>query len=583
MAVDQLPDRVRDFATYLNGLLTRIDQGAGWCGVFWQRDPDGMRACLDGREVPPWDVVEALLQDLAADHGPHAAETETVRARTLHTASLAALDARPGALEALGNRLDVMLREQRYAADRRRELGRLLAAAPSGDEVEAVRQDLAWATDDHDRATARCAELRARMADLGRRRAARGDPHGTARDGRTYPHQAQARPQYPGQQAQPQQTQPPQAPQPSQAPYSPQAQPAQPHPQHSQHPQQFAQQPHPQQQFAPERPYPRHPSGDATASEPHQGQIWSAWTPPQRPAPTPAWPEGFAAPEPAGPGDRPPAPPPDLESAPRPDPRPDRAPDPAPAPTPEPPSTVPKQRGRRLRGARFAGLDNEGEDRAGDEAPATPALPTPAPTGRTPRGARFAGAAEEPSGPEPALTVPDDESRRATAEAVRSLVRLRAEGRSGEAHGVLVEAAYWPAERFPLLAVELRRAGLAADWSTLLWEAASLPADRLVALADTLTAAGGTEDGALLLRQGVARPPDEIGATVLDLADAGRTREVRALLDAYVRVRTPEEAARSVENDPQRLVPLLLAAAAGVSDERRWDLVHALRVAGHGS
>ncbi|MFF1628321.1 hypothetical protein ACFVXV_23330, partial [Streptomyces sp. NPDC058272] len=61
MAVEQLPGQVREFARYLNGLMERLDQGGGWCGVFWQRDPDGMRACLDGWEVPPWDVVEALL------------------------------------------------------------------------------------------------------------------------------------------------------------------------------------------------------------------------------------------------------------------------------------------------------------------------------------------------------------------------------------------------------------------------------------------------------------------------------------------------------------------------------------------
>jgi hypothetical protein len=59
-----------------------------------------------------------------------------------------------------------------------------------------------------------------------------------------------------------------------------------------------------------------------------------------------------------------------------------------------------------------------------------------------------------------------------------------------------------------------------------------------------------------------------------------RRREVSALLDAYVRVRTPEEAARSAAPGPQALVPLLLKAAKGVSDERYWDLVHALRVAG---
>jgi hypothetical protein len=174
----------------------------------------------------------------------------------------------------------------------------------------------------------------------------------------------------------------------------------------------------------------------------------------------------------------------------------------------------------------------------------------------------------------------DDGARRATTETVGTLIRLRSEGRSGEAHAVLVEAAYWPAARFPLLAAELHRAGLDADWATLLWEAASLPADRLVAAADALVAAGRTADGQQMLRQGVARPAPEIGAAVLSLAEEGRRREIDALLDAYVRVRTPEEAARSAEADPQRLVPLLLEAARGVSDERHWDLVHALRVAG---
>ncbi|MBK3638919.1 hypothetical protein JHN52_40055, partial [Streptomyces sp. MBT97] len=48
----------------------------------------------------------------------------------------------------------------------------------------------------------------------------------------------------------------------------------------------------------------------------------------------------------------------------------------------------------------------------------------------------------------------------------------------------------------------------------------------------------------------------------------------------YVRVRTPEEAARSAAPAPRTLVPLLLEAARSVSEERHWDLVHALRVAG---
>ncbi|NEA04820.1 hypothetical protein G3I28_36840, partial [Streptomyces sp. SID10116] len=95
MAVGQLPVQVREFARYLSELLGRLDQSAGWCGVFWQRDPDGMRACLEGAEVPPWDVVQALLHDLAADRGVPEAEREADTARALHRASVAAYDARP--------------------------------------------------------------------------------------------------------------------------------------------------------------------------------------------------------------------------------------------------------------------------------------------------------------------------------------------------------------------------------------------------------------------------------------------------------------------------------------------------------
>ena len=70
-----------------------------------------MRACLEGREVPPWDVVEAVLQDLAAEYGPGAAAQEKERARGLHTGALAAHDARPG-----GQTTPTRPRNQRPAA-----------------------------------------------------------------------------------------------------------------------------------------------------------------------------------------------------------------------------------------------------------------------------------------------------------------------------------------------------------------------------------------------------------------------------------------------------------------------------------
>ncbi|MCI3271258.1 hypothetical protein [Streptomyces cylindrosporus] len=693
MAVDQLPGRMREFVNYLSGLLARLDQGGGWCAVFWQRDPDGMRACLEGREVPPWDVMEALLQDLTAEYGPAFVAEELNRVRALHTAALTAYDARPGARDALGDRLDVMLREQRYAAERQAELARMLASATTRQQADTIRLDLAWAHDDHERATARCAELRGRIAELDRR--ATGERMAAARRGRlsggavyridreyaetedglddtgpaprgglaggsggpggrdaglqqqrgSYDSSPTSGPRggyAPGRREPsaliapygddaeeagrgPRLSPTRRGPEPSAArgdlftgtssatpaPDAPQLHdaPRSPAPGRTLHPstpeQHYSAQPTPQYpapagsasaQATPQYPAPA--GSAATQPAPHYPATADAAT---HPAPQPHYPTpaGSASPQPA------PHYPATADAAVRPAPQPHyptsaetpahpapqrtaAAPsDPAhpehpapsqPAPTLEPPA--PKKRKRRG-SARFAGMVEE--DAAPVVVPPTApqVLPSPAADGgRTPRGARFAGAAEAPARAEPVVEELDAEGAREVAGAVERLVRLRAEGRSGEAHALLVEAAYWPAVRFPPLAVGLQRAGLGADWATLLWEAASLPADRLVAAADALVAAGRGSDGEQILRQGVARPAGEIGRAVLGLATEGRRREVRALLDAYVRVRTPEEAARSAEPDPGALVPLLLEAARGVSDERHWDLVHALRVAG---
>jgi hypothetical protein len=452
MAVEQLPGRVREFAHYLTGLLGRLDPGIGWWAVFRQRDPDGMRACLDGREVPPWDVVEALLQDLAGRYGAAAADTETGTARALHAAALAAYDALPGARDALGDRLDVMLREQRCAAERQAELGRLLAGAATSEAADALRLDLARARDDHARATARCAEIRARMTELDRA----GGRERRVRWGR-----GEAGP--PG--------------------YVGAAGPA--------------------------------------ADTDGRGRL-------------PARSRGGPA---------------------------------------------PGQPGRRRGGARFAGIPES------DEAPVVAApdhLPAPvtAPAARTPGGARFAGATAAAE-PVPTPTAPAARDDRAEVDrVVEALARLRAEGRSGEAHALLAEAAHGPAVRFPLLAERLDRAGLGADRTTLLWETASLPAARLVAAADALAAAGRGADAEQVLREGVVRPAAETGHAVLGLAAEGRHREARALLGACVRARTPQQAARVAEPAPAVLVPLLLDAARAVSEERHRDLVNALRVAG---
>jgi hypothetical protein len=498
MPVDQLPGQVREFAQYLNKLMSKLDQGSGWCAVFWQRDPDGMRACLDGLEVPPWDVVEALMHDLGTAYGPAAAAQETERARALHRASLAAHDSRPGGREALGDRLDVMLREQRYAADRTAELTRLLHSATTQVEADSVRLELAWAHDDRERATARCTELRSRIehADRAPHDPVRGAAHGPVTTaGDVFRVGAPGAGEATADSAE-------------------------------------------------------HPEERARADRYGAGDVFFEQETGARTAPV---------------ADS------DSDSGPGP-----RAVDPEPAHAPARQRSKRRPRG----GARFAGAVAAEED--------PPVVPGAAPAagrkGRAPRGARYAGVAEpsEAAAPkQPRARQPlDDDARREVAETVERLVRLRREGRSGEAHALLVEAARWPAARFPLLAADLRRAGLGADWATLLWEAGSLPADRLVAVADALTAVGRASDGEQMLRQGVSRPTEEIGEAVLAFTVEGREREARALLDVYVRVRTPEEAARTAEAHPQLLKPLVLAAARRVSEERHRDVVHALRVQG---
>ncbi|MFD5797243.1 hypothetical protein ACFWIO_27680 [Streptomyces diastatochromogenes] len=700
MAVDQLPGRVREFANYLDGLLGRLDQGGGWCGVFWQRDPEGMQACLDAREVPPWDVVEALLQDLGAVYGPAAAAAERERARALHGAAISAYDARPGARDALGDRLDVMLREQRYAAERQAELSRQLTEAPSREEADALRLDLAWAQDDHERATARCAELQDRMEALDRRAVgvpildgaearggrdggvpgAEGAPatpegHGGGAgalgvEGGGGPRGSYAEglggagtfgdaggPGAPGVEdfgggrvrtsraegfggasvaggggsavsggggapgavwrgagAEPFQPLDAQAAghdgrfagsaggrDPWFAEQSPRSGMSDPGPVVRRAGSGLEPDPWPAATDADPAgsatdPAAARPAAPATDSRPPWPAADLAAARPVVPATDsrPAWPAAtdagpvWSAADPASP--HPAAPATDSRpawsvsdaAAPRPATHPAASPthEVTPGAAPEA-ATAAKPRKRRRGSARFAGMvEDAGASVVVPQAPVA-AVPEVSSGRRSPRGARFAGAAEAVEVFEvPVAAEVDAEAGAAVAGAVERLVRLRTEGRTGEAHVLLVEIAQWPAARFPLLADRLQRAGLGADWATLLWEAASLPAERLVAAADALEAAARVADGQQMLRQGVARPAQEIGAAVLRLDREGRGREVRALLDAYVRVRTPEEAARSAAADPRRLVPLLLEAAQGVSQERHWDLVHALRVAG---
>ncbi|WP_433572778.1 hypothetical protein [Streptomyces sp. CA-251247] len=465
MAVHQVPAQTGVFARYLKGLAALLDRDGGWYAVFLHRDPQGMQACLDGFEVPPWDVVGSLLQDLAAVRGREFVEQEQLRAKQLHTASVAAHDRRPGGREALVERLELMRRELIHASGRNEELIRLIVSEPEGTETaEQLAYELEWVRDDHARATARIAELRRRLAAL--------------------PPPEHGRAGVPG----------------------------------------------------PSERVPRQASGPDPAQWPHPAQEGPRRGPhadPPGPSGGPAWPD-------VGQG---------------------RSKD----------GGKTKDKRRRPRGARFAGMEED------VEAVAVPELPV---GGDLPRGARYGGAGADPEQEQPVLADPDD-ALRAARETVRTLGRLRAEGRSGEAHALLCEAATLPATWLPVLAAELHRAGLEADWATLLWEAASQPVLRLAAIAGALTGAGRAQDGHQLLRQGVTRPADEIAAAVLSLDEDGRAPEALALLIAYLQLHTPADTARIADRNPARLVPRLLAAARAGSASHERDLVHALRVSGH--
>ncbi|WP_327233652.1 hypothetical protein [Streptomyces sp. NBC_01317] len=572
----------------MRDLTSLLDPGGGWYGVFRQRDPDGLRACFDGVEIPPWDVVESLLQDFGAGRDAEQTAAEAARARRLHAASAAAYDRRAGGGEALSERLRLMLREQAYAVERADELVRQLRTTPEGSpEGGQLAHDLAWVRDDHARASARCAELRSRLTALttpgrggppprpvapeGWFRAeespadeesvfgtrdpapAGSGPRDNAHDNARVNAQGSARYAGGGTGAGTDGT--------GGAPSS------------------WAGEPRAAcayGQAAPQGPYgngngPAHAPRDATwgpgapleglghgPASAGRGAGRGAGT-----APAAGGSEAVRDSSPQWAGEAP-------RTAPR-----DQEPEPAP--------TRQKKRGsaakRKPRGARFAGLDLDDD---ADEPVAAPLTDAPPPTARdTPRGARFGGALAGAARPAEPAHSPED--LRAAADLVASLVGLRAQGRSGEAHVLLCEAAGRPPGQLPLLAAELNRAGLGADWAELLWEAASLPPDRLAAAAGALAVAGRDDDCGQLLRQGAARPAEEIADAVLALGEAGRAHEAQALLSTFVQARTPEDAARIAVPDPRRLVPQLLDAARAVSAGHERDVVHALRVAGIGA
>ncbi|MEV6103649.1 hypothetical protein AB0M28_02915 [Streptomyces sp. NPDC051940] len=161
----RLPE-AQAFTAFFRELAGGLDPGAGWYGVFLQSDPAGIRACVDGDEIPPWDVVEALLSDLETQRGPQAATRTADHARRLHRAALHAVDLRHGSEDGLRSSLAVMGDEQRRSEQAMARLRRDIADAANLHDRQRLADELAWVRDDHRRAQARGAELRERIEAL---------------------------------------------------------------------------------------------------------------------------------------------------------------------------------------------------------------------------------------------------------------------------------------------------------------------------------------------------------------------------------------------------------------------------------
>ncbi|MDF9816453.1 hypothetical protein [Streptomyces sp. SPB162] len=168
-AASELADVEREFTDHFRELVAGLGNAPGWYGALARRDPEAVSAYEAGVEPAPWDVVHAVLHDLAALRGVPVDPADVGRAQRLYRAAVAGRDAAPGSGTALRSRLDAMLRERHDAVLRER------AAAYAVDEHAGTGGDprsvtagrlanaLAWARDDRERAGARCAELQARL------------------------------------------------------------------------------------------------------------------------------------------------------------------------------------------------------------------------------------------------------------------------------------------------------------------------------------------------------------------------------------------------------------------------------------
>ncbi|MEU9148640.1 hypothetical protein AB0D44_32765, partial [Streptomyces sp. NPDC048349] len=147
-------------------MTRRLDPGAGWYGEFLRRDPEGLQACLDGVAMPPWDVVDSLLRDLAAARGEELAAREAAYAGRLRAAAVTAWDGLPGGAEQLRTQYAAAVAQRAATRAAVRSLTARVGAAADPVEADALARELSWTHDDAARAAARHEDLSARLSAL---------------------------------------------------------------------------------------------------------------------------------------------------------------------------------------------------------------------------------------------------------------------------------------------------------------------------------------------------------------------------------------------------------------------------------
>ncbi|MFI5981896.1 UL36 very large tegument protein [Streptomyces sp. NPDC051555] len=157
---------ITQLAAQLRVLTGSLDPGAGWYGEFLRRDPDGMRACLDGDAIPPWDVVESLLQDLVELTGARYAAERAGHAARLRAAAVQAHDRQPGGEAELHVLLAAAGAQRGISEAAVHDLTVRLSGAVDPAAAAGLARELSWTRDDLARAASRCADLTDRLAAL---------------------------------------------------------------------------------------------------------------------------------------------------------------------------------------------------------------------------------------------------------------------------------------------------------------------------------------------------------------------------------------------------------------------------------